>query len=360
MFDRVKRWVLGAGICAVLGPVAAAWSAFDTVQFPSADGLMITADVYWSDPSDHTLPFICLFHQANFSRGEYREIAPRLVKMGYNCMAIDARSGKVTNGIVNETAHRAKKAGKAQEFEHAKADLLAALQYARSNFAEGPLIAWGSSYSASLIFKVSAENESLVDGSLSFSPNVISRWTRDWIVTDAAMVKHPVFVTSARRESDKWDRLRTTIPEAQLTAFLPSTVGFHGARALWKNQRDSGDYWAAVESYLESNFPPNSQKPQQLADNANDNTVARPASTTEAPLAKKPSLLGRLFQNASAVMQNQEPSSAPVSANSASEGRQAEEAGNRTPGGHGSGGHGHPATGHGSSALPQAGTAELP
>jgi dienelactone hydrolase len=63
----------------------------DKVSFHAEDGLKITADLYLIDFSE---PFILLFHQAESSRGEYNDIAPRLNKLGYNCLAVDLRSGQ--------------------------------------------------------------------------------------------------------------------------------------------------------------------------------------------------------------------------------------------------------------------------
>ena len=64
----------------------------EKIYFSSKDGVRITAD-YYKVHAD-TVPLILLFHQAGWSRGEYIEIAPRLTQMGFNCMAIDLRSGK--------------------------------------------------------------------------------------------------------------------------------------------------------------------------------------------------------------------------------------------------------------------------
>jgi dienelactone hydrolase len=237
--------------------------------------------VYFKDKQDRGLPFICLFHQAGFSRGEYLEIAPRLVEMGYNCMAVDLRSGRGVNGVVNETARRAESAKKGTDYDHALPDIVASLQYAREHFAEGPLIAWGSSYSASLVLKASAENEGLVDGTLSFAPNDMAVWARDWLVDTAETVKHPVFFTSARREQSKWKRLREAYPEDQATAFIPKSSGRHGSRALWKEQSDSEAYWEAVQDFLTTNFPPTPTNSDEVADAAG---TATRTSAAAAPI----------------------------------------------------------------------------
>ncbi len=233
----------------------------ETIEFSAEDGNLITADVYWKDKEDHGLPFICMFHQAGYSRGEYAEIAPRLVELGYNCMAVDARSGGEFAQVENLTAKRLLDAGKpvGNNFMRAYPDVVAALKYARENFADGKLIAWGSSYSASLVFKADADNEGLVDGILSFSPNDLTKWTRDWIIKSAESIKHPVFITSARRERVRWKRLSETIPEDQVTTFVPAGAGRHGSSALLKSTRDHEAFWTAVEEFLQEKFPPTSE-----------------------------------------------------------------------------------------------------
>ena len=65
------------------------------------DGLLITADLYEIDAKK---PYILLFHQAGFSRGEYKETTQKIIKFGYNCLAVDLRSGGEVNYIQNNTA----------------------------------------------------------------------------------------------------------------------------------------------------------------------------------------------------------------------------------------------------------------
>src|SRR5205085_9234468 len=76
------------------------------VNFPAKDGLTLTADWY---PVNSNFPVILLCHQNNFSRGEFLDIALRLNKFGFNCLALDQRVGGEVNGVVNETALEAKK-----------------------------------------------------------------------------------------------------------------------------------------------------------------------------------------------------------------------------------------------------------
>src|SRR6185295_20180637 len=83
-------------------------SAQQTITFPSPDGITITADLYEVDSSS---PVILLCHQARYSRGEYIETAKRLNKFGFNCLAIDQRSGKECNAVNNATAEAAARQG---------------------------------------------------------------------------------------------------------------------------------------------------------------------------------------------------------------------------------------------------------
>ncbi|MBW1906474.1 MAG: hypothetical protein JRJ24_14450 [Deltaproteobacteria bacterium] len=83
------------------------------------------ADVYASQSKSATL--VLLFHQAGWSRGEYREIAPKLIKAGYQVMAVDQRSGGKVNGIQNETHRRATRMGLARGYLAAYVDMEAAL-----------------------------------------------------------------------------------------------------------------------------------------------------------------------------------------------------------------------------------------
>src|SRR5437868_2803754 len=96
------------------------------VSFPSKDSITIAADWY---PVSENMPVILLCHQARFSRGEYSETALKLNKFGFNCLAIDQRSGNEVNGVVNETAAAAKRLNKSQTYLDAEQDMVAAVDY---------------------------------------------------------------------------------------------------------------------------------------------------------------------------------------------------------------------------------------
>jgi len=229
----------------------------EAVTFPSEDGLLITADI--SAPyKNGEAPMIVLFHQAGASRGEYAEIAPWLNRLGYNCMAVDQRSGKYVRGIENETALRAAKENRPTGYIDALPDIRAALTYARRHYGKDGVIAWGSSYSAALVLKIAGDSPGLVDGALAFSPGEYferAGKTATWVQASAENIKVPVFITSARSEADQWADILAAIKSGSKVAFVPVTDGRHGSRALWGKYPDSSAYRDAVKAFLEQYFP---------------------------------------------------------------------------------------------------------
>lgn len=233
-------------------PLTEESTTYSTVAFPSADGLEITADVY-RPHEQPSAPWIVLCHQAGWSRGEYRQIAPKLGKLGFNCLAIDQRSGKGVEGVPNETAQRAAADGKEVTFVDAEQDLVAAAQFARKHYAQGKLLLWGSSYSAALALRIAGERPELVDGVLAFAPGeYFARFGKpdDWVTQAARNIRVPAFVTSAKKEEPRWQSIYAAIPGDQKVNFLPSTAGNHGSRALWDKFSDSEDYWKVVRTFL--------------------------------------------------------------------------------------------------------------
>ena len=226
-----------------------------TFTIKSSDDLLITVDRYTPHTSNST-PLIVLFHQAGSSRGQYIDIAPRLNKQGFNCIAVDLRSGDSSRGIENETDIRANKTNLSTSYADALPDVIAALQYARETN-KGKVIAWGSSYSAALALKVAGDHPELVDGVLAFSPGEYFAHlgkSKTWIQDSAKNIKVPVFITSAKSETNQWGVLFKVIPSETKSFFTPTTTGRHGSKALWKKYDDSEDYWQAVNKFLTSSF----------------------------------------------------------------------------------------------------------
>ena len=228
-------------------------STSETINFKSADNLLITADLY-TPHAANTTALIVLFHQAGSSRGEYNEIAPRLNKLGFNCIAVDLRSGEYSRGKDNETAIRASNKNLPTSYADALPDIIAALTYARKHYSDSKIIAWGSSYSAALAIKVAGDQPQLVDGVLAFSPGEYFSHvgkSKTWIRDSAKNIKAPTFITSAKNEAADWSPIYEVIDTASRQSFIPETAGKHGSKALWKKYADSQAYWDAVNKFLD-------------------------------------------------------------------------------------------------------------
>lgn len=258
------RNLLAAVVCGVT--LACPGAAFETVAFPSEDGVVCTADLYLAKPDPGT-PFIVLFHQAGYSRGEYREIAPKLNQLGFNCMAVDARSGGEVRGVKNATNEAAEAAGKpGYRYLDALPDLLAALKHARKSYATGKLLAWGSSYSASLVLHLAAIHPELMDGALAFSPGEYFPGQLQLSEEVAKIGSMPVFVSSGPTEGFQWKGLYEGLATPAKRSYLPEgTARLHGSSVLWLDQGTASypmpnpsaeGYWTAVEAFLAHAFAP--------------------------------------------------------------------------------------------------------
>ena len=152
----------------LIAPFSGKSQDVQTINFLSKDGLELTADLYI--PYTNSAPLIVLFHQARWSRGEYQEIAPKLNVLGFNCMAVDLRSGGEVNGVQNASFIKAQQEMKPTRYVDAYQDIEAAVSYAKEYYATGKVIVWGSSYSSALVLKYAGDHLDKVDAVLSFSP----------------------------------------------------------------------------------------------------------------------------------------------------------------------------------------------
>ena len=215
------------------------------VTFNSEDGLVITADSYFQSDS---LPWILLCHQAGYSRGEYRETAPKFKKLGYNCLAIDQRAGNEVNAVKNETAARAKQQGKPTGYLDAGQDIVAAVDYLYEN-SKKPVILVGSSYSAGLALKIAVGNPK-VKAVLAFSPGEYYG-DKLHLAESIKTLDKPVFITSARQETMDAKIIFAAIASEHKTFFAPVSPGVHASSCLWSTTDDYQEYWKAVNAFME-------------------------------------------------------------------------------------------------------------
>ena len=227
--------------------------AKETIQFKTTDGIEMTADLYLTASLEN--PFIILCHQAGWSRGEYLEIAPKLNQLGYNCLAIDQRSGGSVNDVANETHKQAKAKKLGTNYVDAEADILSAIDYVKQTYPKASkLILWGSSYSSALVLRITGKRQD-IDGVLAFSPGeYFARFNKplDYIQRSAKHIKVPAFITSKRTEKNNWWNIYQSMTSKSKTYFLPKKSGQHGSRALWEKFEEHEDYWKAVKSFLKT------------------------------------------------------------------------------------------------------------
>lgn len=221
-----------------------------TITIESTDGIKIHADIY-DNNVDESLPVILLFHQAGYSRGEYRSIAPKLNELGYACVSIDQRSGNKINRVINETHLLAVKKGLGTNYIDALPDLRATMDYVLENYKNKEVILWGSSYSSSLIFILETEYKKQVKALLAFSPGEYFTYQEKEIKDFASLVECPVFITSSRSEENDWKSIYEAINTTKYF-YLPDFKGYHGSKALWESNQGNEKYWIEVKQFLKN------------------------------------------------------------------------------------------------------------
>jgi pimeloyl-ACP methyl ester carboxylesterase len=219
--------------------------AQQTVTFSAADGVTITADHYVVSTQN---PYLILLHQAGYSRGEYRETAPKFANLGFNCLAVDLRSGGEVNFVKNQTAIDAISKGSPNGYLDAQADIIAAIDFVASR-SKKPIVLVGSSYSASLALVIASHNFK-VKAVVAFSPG--EYFGSNMVVkssTEKLMI--PLFATSSRIEFPQVKQMLSHIPPKYITLLNPSQgAGVHGSKALWEANPNHGEYWMAITQFF--------------------------------------------------------------------------------------------------------------
>ncbi len=216
------------------------------VQFPAADGLLISGNLYEGKPGQAV---VLLCHQAGYNRMEYLDIAPQLVEMGYTCLAIDQRSGGDFAGASNATVTEANKRELKPTMWDASADIKAAIDFLHQKYQQ-KIILWGSSYSASLVLHEAAGNEQ-VKAIIAFSPGDYFGEAAPSLSKIFPNLQQAFWISSSQQEASG---LATLLEGASLKEnqqqFIPQSKGFHGSRVLWGGQEGAEEYWASLQAFL--------------------------------------------------------------------------------------------------------------
>jgi alpha-beta hydrolase superfamily lysophospholipase len=218
--------------------------AQEKVTFVAADGLQITADLYESNKDK---PYILLFHQAGYSRGEYRQSAEKIIKFGYNCLAVDLRAGGEVNYIQNHTALLAIQQGYPADYLSSQQDIVAAIEWVKERSDES-VILFGSSFSASLCLVV-AKNNPDVKAVIAFSPGEFFEPGLS-IQTELSNLNKPVFAASSKRENTYVNKVLKSVSSDNKTIFTPEKGGEHGSKSLWKSNPNNQEYWLALTMFF--------------------------------------------------------------------------------------------------------------
>ena len=220
----------------------------EPVTITAADGVKVFGE-YWP-AADAKAPLILAFHQAGSSHAEYVPLAPRLNQAGFGVLAIDQRSGGSEFGGKNKTVAAL---GRSTAYDAALADLEAALAWAKANAKGAPVLVWGSSYSAALVFLLAATHPADVAGLLAFSPAEYLG-TPNAVVAAAKTLRVPVFIDQSS-DADEIEQSRSILKataSSDKTQFTPARSGVHGSATLRADRNAAGaeENWAAVLAFL--------------------------------------------------------------------------------------------------------------
>ncbi len=216
----------------------------ESIELVAADGMTVPGTYRRAaDPK----ALILLFHQRGSSRAEFFEIGPRLAANGYSNLAIDQRGGGDKWKVPNEPAEQW---GETDSHFEALPDLEAALAWGSRQ--GPPLLLWGSSYTAALVFPLAADNQLLVRAVLAFSPG---EYLEGHAVTRAAAALDvPVFISSATtlNEVGYAQAVFDAVGSKDKEYFLPEAGSEHGSLALIRSENPDGyeEVWGAVLAFL--------------------------------------------------------------------------------------------------------------
>ncbi len=216
------------------------------IEFQASDGLLITANLYQSRKSN---PYIILLHQEQSSKGEFDPIVYRFIKMNYNCMAVDLRSGDDREFEKNKTAARAKEAGYKVSISNASKDIEASIEYL-SKLSSKEISLFGSASSGSLALMAGKNNEN-VNAVVAFSPGEYPGPENE-LKSILANYPKPVFVAVTSEELPYLSDIEG-FPGNNRLLFKPTTgKGLRGTRALLKENPTRDEYWLSLLLFFKS------------------------------------------------------------------------------------------------------------
>lgn len=225
----------------------------EQVEMQAASGHRVFGEMYPARDAeggrlDRTAPIILLLHQAGSNSAEYVPVAPRLAAVGFHALALDSRGGGRKYGRDNLTVEALAERG---SYDDAMEDFQTAVSHLRADGYSGPLTVWGSSYSASRMFRLVVEGEGEFAAGLAFSPGPPTDSEGKPL---AGRVEIPVFVTWPESEfSDEQRQLFESIGSETKRLFVQQ-AGRHGSSTLHTERNPQAEeVWTAVLEFLDAN-----------------------------------------------------------------------------------------------------------
>lgn len=233
-------------------------AATSEVSFATSDGITVFGEVYQAEGIPKSAPLILLFHQGGGdSRGEYTPLVPRLLDAGYNLVAIDQRRGGDRFAGVNRTLQGL--GDTEYSYCDVMPDLEAALAFARAEGFSGPAAAWGSSYSAALVFKLAVDHPDDINAVLAFSAASGEPMAGCMPEPHSAAVTQPVLALRPVNE------LQVPYVPGQMELFREhghrtyvADPGVHGSSMLNPDRvgAPTDETWAVVLQFLDESLSP--------------------------------------------------------------------------------------------------------
>lgn len=224
------------------------------VHFKSRDNVQLYGDLY-QVAAGKSAPIIMLFHQGGGdARGEYANLIPVILQQDYNVFAVDLRTGGNRFGSENRTVNQL--AGGKYVYCDAYPDLEATLDYVLQAGFSGKKIAWGSSFSAALVFQLASKRSQDVSAILAFSPasgGPMAPCKPDLFVN---ALKTPALVLRPASEMQREASVK------QFEFFTKNGIqtyiaqnGVHGSSMLDKARVEGGitEHWDRVLTFLKQN-----------------------------------------------------------------------------------------------------------
>jgi dienelactone hydrolase len=220
------------------------------VELTSSDKVRVTAEAYRAKSPRGC---ILMVHQSGSSRGEFRTIAPELVKEGFTTLAIDGRWGRrdYWNAVWNETARRygtievmdRKDTEAARKIESTN-DIIAGANWLKVNGCRS-IIVWGSSIHANAVMKLASTEPALLKAAVAFSPgDYRGRYAEGEMRAIAERIKVPTFIAIAADEEDIASPVYQGVAPERLTLYR--SIGRHGSAILFEDPMA----WRELKAFL--------------------------------------------------------------------------------------------------------------